>query len=132
MAEQRGVSEFVSEKLSEISNQLGQMSAAVEGLREDLKDESTTSRQYRETITQRIDNIAERMGKAEEAIAATQMTLDKSVMPLVIASNERKLMVSGALKFWGIIFVVISGISAVMWSRLLNLLLTMTGNGPTE
>lgn len=130
MAEQ-GVSEFVSKQLSDIASQLGQMSSAVEGLRADLRDESSSSKTHRENITARIDNIAERMGKAEIAISATKLLIDKSVMPMVTANNERKLMISGALKFWGVIFAVAGGFSAVMWSKLLNAFMWFTGNGPS-
>lgn len=130
MADAGNVSEFVSEKLSEISNQLGQMTSQMEGLREDLKDESATSKVYREQLSSRMDNIAIRMGKAEEAIQTTKDVIDKQVMPLVKETSDRKLMISGALKFWGVIFAVAGGLSAVMWSRLVSFILYVTGHGP--
>ncbi len=130
MAENVGVSEYVSGQLSEIAKQLGQMSTSVEGLREDLKDESHATKAHQTNIIARVDNIAERMAKAEEAIADTKAVIDNDVMPLIKANTERRLMFTGALRFWGALVAVVSAVSAVFWTKVLEILAALFGYGP--
>lgn len=121
-------SDLIHKMLSEIQYQLGQFSASLEALREDMKDGNDNSRSSRNEMQQKLDNLAVRTGKLEQLTKTTKATLDESVMPLVKAANERRLQVKGALWVWGVMIALFGGMATVFWSRLLTFVLWLIEN----
>lgn len=123
------LSQVLLARLSEISQQLGSSTASIEALREDMRDASDNSRAFNLDISARLDNVTMRVAKLEEGLAATKGTVDDVIMPLVRKANTRREQIAGAVKVWGLIAVVLGGLSAVAWSRILSFLIWITGHG---
>lgn len=98
-------------QLAEIQRSVGAVTAEVSALREDMRDESHNSREYRESVDGKMSNALTRIAKLEDKITVVTETLEGTLKPLAEGVNNQKQRVLGFISAWSIILAAAGGLS---------------------
>lgn len=82
--------DVILEQLGEIHRSVGTLIERSEQQREETLNFTQESVRWRETMTSRMDNAVGRIAVLERGMAELQLTLDKTIMPLVTQDGKEQ------------------------------------------
>lgn len=90
-------------QLAEIQRLLGETTATVAGMKEDITTHISITGQFRNTVSASVDNIMIRTGQLEDSVKALNMVIEKTVKPLAMGVNNNRQRVIGFMAAWGLV-----------------------------
>lgn len=99
-------------QLAEMQRSLGETSATIEAIREDVATNTHETKTHRDAIVGNINNALHRISQLETNVQILMQTMEKTVNPLINGYRDSRQRIIGFLAAWGL---VASGIGLLFW-----------------
>jgi len=99
-------------QLSSIQRSLGETIGMVNAIREEVRTQGIDATAYRKNVKGDLENVLQRMGKAEIEIKALKQTVDQTVKPMIAEGEAAKNKIAGFLLAFSLIG---TGVGGIVW-----------------